>query len=512
MNDLQRQSELNRIFGFLIEELDVPPSKYEDAKNHYDAVGSWLNDEGSPLAAFNPTIYPQGSFALGTVIKPIGDDDYDVDAVCQLKLSERQTTQKGLKNAVGARLKQHKAYVGMLEPEGRRCWTLKYADESQFHLDILPCIPDDYQWLLALGIPEDIAKHAICITDKETWDTDPQWPRSNPKGYLTWFKSRMRVRFDEARSRIAMEKKAEVEQVPEYEVRTPLQRAVQILKRHRDLKYNGDDDKPISIIITTLAAHAYNNEADLFDALRNMLPKMRSAIELRGTVYWVANPVNPKENFADKWEKTPRKRQLFFEWITSLDVLYQELLNADSMTKVGSILNESFGERETSSVMRKFASESRGSATPGPTNNSLARLVPSASNSVSRFAVPHRQPPRWPVRRTPHQVSIRGYAEKRDGFRPFHYEYRNDGEALPKEATLKFHASTDVPRPYDVFWQVVNTGEEARIFNNLRGDFYADGLIRTESSYYSGMHWVECFIVKDGACVARSGEFVVNIQ
>lgn len=512
MNDLQRQSELNRIFGFLIEDLDVPPSKYKDAKNHYDAVGSWLNDEGSPLAAYSPTIYPQGSFALGTAIKPIGDDDYDVDAVCQLKLTERQTTQERLKNAVGARLKQHKVYAGMLEPEGRRCWTLKYADESRFHLDILPCIQDDYQWLRALGIHEDIAKHAICITDKETWKADHIWPRSNPKGYLTWFKSRMQVRFDEARTRLAMEKRAEVHQIPDYEIRTPLQRAVQVLKRHRDLKYNGDDDKPISIIITTLAAHAYNNEADLFDALRNMLPKMRSAIERRGNVYWVENPVNPRENFADRWEKTPRKRQLFISWLESLESLYHQLLTADSMTKVGSILTESFGEGETSYAMRRFTGEVRSSAERSAKSGALTRIVSAASSSVSRFAVPHRQSPQWPVLRTLHHVSIRGFAEKQDGFRPFHYEYRNDGEALPKKATLKFHASTDVPRPYDVFWQVVNTGKEASVFNNLRGDFYADGLVRTESSFYSGTHWIECFIVKEGACVARSGEFVVNIQ
>ncbi|WP_197996831.1 nucleotide-binding domain-containing protein, partial [Gimesia chilikensis] len=29
---------------------------------------------------------------------------------------------------------------------------------------------------------------------------------------------------------------------------------------------------------------------------------------------------------------------------------------------------------------------------------------------------------------------------------------------------------------------------------------------------FPGMHWVECFVVKNGVCVARSGEFVVNIE
>jgi hypothetical protein len=73
---------------------------------------------------------------------------------------------------------------------------------------------------------------------------------------------------------------------------------------------------------------------------------------------------------------------------------------------------------------------------------------------------------------------------------------------------------TNVPKPYKVFWQVVNTGAEARNANQLRGDFYdsdKSGRQREEDTAYTGMHWVECFIIKDDVCVARSGEFVVNI-
>jgi hypothetical protein len=54
----------------------------------------------------------------------------------------------------------------MLDKEGRRCWTLNYADGAKFHMDILPAIPDDYSWLIQLGVPDDFAQHAICITDK----------------------------------------------------------------------------------------------------------------------------------------------------------------------------------------------------------------------------------------------------------------------------------------------------------------------------------------------------------
>ena len=58
-------------------------------------------------------------------------------------------------------------------------------------------------WLLALGVPEELAKTAICLTDRKTW-SDPysEWPeaRSNPKGYIAWFKDRMRVSLEEAKT------------------------------------------------------------------------------------------------------------------------------------------------------------------------------------------------------------------------------------------------------------------------------------------------------------------------
>ena len=75
----------------------------------------------------------------------------------------------------------------------------------------------------------------------------------------------MEIEFNARREFLAESmQEARVEDVPEYQVKTPLQQGIQILKRHRDIMFVEDpDDKPISIIITTLAAHAYNNESYL---------------------------------------------------------------------------------------------------------------------------------------------------------------------------------------------------------------------------------------------------------
>lgn len=355
----QSHQMLGAILNDMADELDVPQSKYQDAKDRYEAVGDWLGDDDSELVRYGPVISAQGSFALGTAVRPLGDDDYDVDAVCELRLlTADQVTQRQLKKMVGARLKHPKSrYRQMIDPPegGRRCWTIKYADSSKFHLDVLPAIPDDYGWLVDLGVPEELAATAIRLTDRKAWQQGQDWPGSNPKGFAAWFKGRMLVPLQEAKLALAMVEHAEVERIEDFRVRTPLQRLVQLLKRHRDVRYNGDEDKPISILITTLAAQAYNNEADLLDALLNVVPAMRQGVERRGGVFWVSNPVNPQENFADKWTEKPRKAQLFFEWLATIERECNDILDNPRRDRLVAYLSESFGDRETVTVLAKYA-------------------------------------------------------------------------------------------------------------------------------------------------------------
>jgi hypothetical protein len=389
LNEARNRKQASQILRDLSGELDVPPSKYEEAKEHYQAVGDWLGEEDSELAPFDPQIYVQGSFAFGTAVRPLGDDEYDVDAVCLLKLTTDQVTQKQLKELVGRRLKHPSSrYKNKIEPAegGCRCWTIQYADESRFHLDILPCVLDDSRELAGIGTPPAIAEHAIRLTDKTTPEYDTGWPengsdptRSNPKGYAMWFRDRMRVRLAEAKAARAMEKRASVEEIEDYQVRTPLQRAVQILKRHRDVRYNGDNDKPISIVITTLAAKAYDNEADLYEAIMNIVSGMRSHIEQRNGVWWIANPVNPLENFADKWEARPRKAELFFEWLDALEAEYQNMVTDAGLEKVGTYLTESYGQRDAMAAMTKYASRQVGQS--GSVPGATIILVPRRSDS-----------------------------------------------------------------------------------------------------------------------------------
>lgn len=348
------KTEVSQLLEHIVELLDIPETHNNVAEERYKAVGKWIGDEDSQLALFRPEIYPQGSFRLGTVIRHINEaDEYDIDLVCELTISKDNVTQKQLKQMVGDRLKENDTYARMLDPkEGRRCWTLNYADSAKFHMDILPAIPEDSFLKLQLqknNVSGKWAGQAISITDTThpNYDQlDVDWPRSNPKGYAEWFRERMKIQYDERRRIIAEKMRAGIEDVPEYQIKTPLQRVVQILKRHRDIMFEKDSDhKPISIIITTLAAHAYNNETDLFEALTNIITGMPNYIVMENGVSLIANPVDPEENFADKWREHPEREAKFRNWLQRLHVdLNIALHKGEDIKAIGESLKIILGE------------------------------------------------------------------------------------------------------------------------------------------------------------------------
>lgn len=501
----------------LADALQIPESRYQAAERSYKSVGEWLHRPNSNLRNANPQVYIQGSFRLGTVIRPHSDaEDYDIDLVCELSLSKKQITQEQLKEALGAELKAYAEAHQMEEPEpGRRCWTLDYADSAQFHLDTLPALPDGTRKRLLLeqrGLSTAWSDTAIAITDNEQDQyrqrTD-DWPHSNPKGYAKWFWTRMQAVYEARRKNLALAKRASVEDIPEYEIRTPLQSAIQILKRHRDGMFaERGDEKPISIILTTLAAHAYQQEPTIAGALFSILNRMddRQFIQKQNGVTWIPNPTDPTENFADRWEKYPEREEAFYEWLDQARADFRDA--AAAANREGSLdgLQHRLGGR-----LVETAKSQRRSSSAGTFN----KLQQGASRARQLLLNPsHRQQPPW----SPADggiVKIERAIMNRDGFRPL--DVSNENRELPKRASLKFEATTDVPKPFKVYWQVVNTGDEAAQARSLRGGF-DEGIVtpgkltKTESTLYRGQHTIECFIVKNGYLAARSGQFLVRIE
>lgn len=512
---------VNSLLELIAEELDIPPSKYQEAVDRYTAVGRWLEAGQYDGVVQEPLVFPQGSFRLGTVVRPIREDkecEYDIDLVCCLVSSSGDA--RWLKQVVGDRLKNHGTYKGMLDKEGRRCWTLNYAeaDGIGFHLDVLPCKP------LPLHHPKveyRFSCKATALTDKRSMGVY-DWGSTNPAGYADWFDERQRIAF----KRVAALQKtqisrrhgkvyARVDDVPDQLVRTPLQRIIQLLKRHRDARFAGtgsESDKPISMIITTLAALAYKQEASVYEALAGFLDQVQrfqetGVIQCDNDEWVIENPVNPEENFADRWnDEGSKKPDAFFQWVNWVQEDIDAILNTASRDELESTLSGAFGGLAGKRIAGKYQGPVPG--TYHPPTSAFGRIA----KSLLRFDVGHKQQPRWHISPARYDVNVSA-KYMRNGFRPT--AFRSNAPPLRKGVDLVFEAETNVPKPYKVFWQIVNTGDEARRAGQLRGDFYDSnkaGRSRTERTEYSGMHWVECFVVKNDVCVAHSGEFVVNIE
>lgn len=377
------QEQYKQLLEGISRELDIPPSKYQIAVQRYTAVGNWLKDGNYKSSTGEVLIYPQGSFRLGTIVRPVingVESDYDIDLVCQLSINKDETNPEEIKAMVGDRLKENGTYLQMLDDESRRCWTLNYSEQDGvgFHMDILPSIAEEIAIIRQLTedrVPAQMAECAIAISDKDK-DGTYSWSSSNPNGYAQWFdfinQPMLTTILNEQKRIIFESNKAiynKVEDVPDFLVKTPLQRAVQILKRHRDVRFNGsewEEDKPISMIITTLSAKLYQNESDVYTTLKGILEKLNvyaglikpgyslngehddlQLITRRADGTWViSNPVNPAENFADRWhENNDKKARAFFQWVAWVYNDLIEIIENTDFERAKKLLGYRFGDK-----------------------------------------------------------------------------------------------------------------------------------------------------------------------
>lgn len=413
MSEFQKQ--YNELLENLSKELDIPPSKYQQAVERYKAVGNWLQEGVYDNCTGEPDIYPQGSFRLGTVVRPIknGEEaDYDIDLVCCLPALKNVITPQKLKSLVGNRLKENAYYKRMLNNEGRRCWTINYAEQDGigFHMDILPSVPEEKQIIDKIGVSVSInyACQAIAITNKDN-NSEYSWVSSNPKGYADWFEQinlPVLNQIEKVQKQFLFENNRtlfkSIDDVPIQLIKTPLQRVIQILKRHRDIRFAGhefEDDKPISMIITTLTARLYQNEGDVYSTLKNIVDKLvahagllqpGSQIEKNISdlkliskspdgIWYIPNPVNPSENFADRWhENNNRKAKAFFKWVDWVRNDLIDILGQSDIRQVSKSLEGSFGEKLVKEAMAHIGQVA------ATTNNNLYANIPTVEIKPSK--------------------------------------------------------------------------------------------------------------------------------
>lgn len=317
----------------LLRKLDITKTMHRNAETKYLAIAKYFQENG-----LDCDIYPQGSFALGTVVRSFKngtDGDYDLDFICLIKVNKEETTPEDVKKKVGDLLNSHKVYSKNLT-EYDKCWTLKFVGE--FNIDIIPAAADS---IIELAY-DFISNSIIAITDKNK--EDYKWLLSNPKGYVEWFtyinKPFLEYRPIQKSNEFSAICEGKVDDLPDYDKKSSLQMVIQILKRHRDIYFHQireENRKPISAILTTISAQIAQGVSPAFNvfqlldhiasefeiySMRNTLTiedfdmryKNKQVIKKSKDDWEILNPVNPSDNLADQWNEDPEKAKLFFQW------------------------------------------------------------------------------------------------------------------------------------------------------------------------------------------------------
>jgi hypothetical protein len=321
---------LNALLQEFCRLLQLSPTQHQSAVEKYEGVGHWLGGSGSPLESFATSIYAQGSMAIGTTVKPVEDTEHDLDLIFEVAPIDVSPVE--LHRIVEERLKQNQIYAGRLvEPAPPRCLRLKYAGD--FHLDIVPARRNPARGLTAIEVPDRELK---------------RWVPNNPLEYKRWFER-------QATSLVIMEKAA-VQPVPALmasDQKPPLKRAVQLMKRHRDIAFGAAVGAPSSILITTMAGRLYRGDTNVADALVKILVEIEN--EIRSV--WpgrisVPNPTDSAEDLCKKFND--EQYASFARWAIGFSDQVRKLKGMTGLEKIASALKSLFGEKITTNVVKSY--------------------------------------------------------------------------------------------------------------------------------------------------------------
>jgi len=336
-------SSLDDLLHRICVDLQLSPTDHKLAVDHYKAIGEYLHAKDSPIAKYDPDIYPQGSLRIGTTVKPRGQQEYDLDLVCEMKgLKPAECADPiSLLNDIERWLKANGIYKDKVE-RMNRCVRVNY--EHKFHLDILPACPDGGSGYCCVVVP-----------DRKADD----WKPSNPKGYAEWFE------------KIAKSSEFEVyfkaiEPVPHQEMlelKPPLKRAVQLIKRDRDIKLGYDSKAAISIVLTTLSAQNYFGQESVNETLMGILEGIVASLPSDGSILRVENPMNKEERFSERWEDDPKLYNEFKEWITEFRNDWRAVNQAAGLPRRTPHLSKLFGEERVIKAI-EYQANSIGSMRP----------------------------------------------------------------------------------------------------------------------------------------------------
>jgi hypothetical protein len=398
----------------------------------------------------------QGSWAHKTIIRPAAGLEFDADFLVQLTENlDWNENPRLYANSVWNALSGHSTY-GEMSKQKNRCVRVEYANDC--HIDVVPYV-----------ILNDGREVIVNRTDNEFEDT-------NPVGFTEWIQEKDTLTNGNLRKTI---------------------RLLKYLRDHRGAF------KLKSVLLTTLVGNVVDawrtidpdQYKDLPTTLVHLVEDLDTYLQSWFTKPSVADPSCPTTTFDERWTDTQYStfRDRIHDLAPKIRAAYDAATVADSVEK----WTEIFGPAFPSSVTNSTAASSAKSAHP-----SAYQRAPGEVFIEEKFPVRLSHSLLLTCEVSPPQTLNRARRRALGARR----------SRVPKQRELLFRVvHTDVPKPYQVFWKVRNFGLEAQLKRQLRGGITKDAgtETKTETTSYTGDHYVECYIVKNGICVARNREPVL---
>lgn len=207
----------------------------------------------------------------------------------------------------------------------------------------------------------------------------------------------------------------------------------------------------------------------------------------------IADPGKTGENFGDRWDQDGwaafRTKMIYYS--DKITEAYEETDNEKSLSKWQAIFGDSFKKPE-SKAAKSDGESNRGVLSYNNTEQQIENLG-------------------FPLRVNPiYKVRLRGRVSKKRGHR--HYDLATQGNKVGRGRWITFTVTNvNIPQPYTIYWKTLNRGKHAIELNCVRGQISEGGTTLQESTSFRGNHFVECYIVKDGICVAKDRHSVIIV-
>ena len=338
MSGFSGKEKLDNLLINMVKSVQLDETRKNRMESSYQAIEDVLNNDDAFFKNLQFEVYPQGSVKIGTTVKPIANNEFDLDIVVHIANNSNISSPSKLYNELKRVFQENETYKAMIKSKNR-CIQLDYAGD--FHMDILPGVQDGFS---------DIDK--LLIPDKKLGG----WVSSNPRGYASWF-------LNEANKVIvtAMEAALAREKLPsdDMQKKKPLQLAVQLIKIYRDKYFeNNQDMATSSIILTTIAGILYNGENSIYDTIENIVSKIHDNILSSHGRIRILNPVNIDEDFTDKWDQKPELYKYFKKFIVHLHQEWNKLKKENGIQVDQVILEGLFSKRIVTAGMNNIKGKS----------------------------------------------------------------------------------------------------------------------------------------------------------